>query len=93
MSLSFAARVPGARLRGLAAAEDGTANSTFSSVRRIASGPWGVALGGAHDTQPISCPVGKKDPQIIEVTPAKQVVWTFKDFETFGDSVAVVLDP
>jgi hypothetical protein len=33
--------------------------------------------------------------RIIEVTPEKEVVWTFKDFKTFGNSlpVAVVLDP
>ena len=33
--------------------------------------------------------------QIIEVTPDKRVVWTFKDFMTFGNSmpVAVVFDP
>jgi len=43
----------------------------------------------------VNCHAGPDNPQIIEVTPAKQVVWTFKDFETFGDSlpVAVVLEP
>ena len=37
---------------------------------------------------------GPEQPQIIGVTPEKQVVWTFKDFQTFGNSlpVAVVLD-
>jgi len=43
----------------------------------------------------INCHAGPDNPQIIEVTPEKQVVWTFKDFTTFGNSlpVAVVLDP
>ena len=56
-----------------------------TQVRRLANG----------NTQLINCHAGPENPQIIEVTPAKQVVWTFKDFETFGDSlpVAVVLDP
>ncbi len=56
-----------------------------TQVRRLANG----------NTQLINCHAGPDNPQIIEVTPAKQVVWTFKDFETFGDSlpVAVILDP
>lgn len=56
-----------------------------TQVRRLANG----------NTQLINCHAGPENPQIIEVTPAKQVVWTFKDFDTFGDSlpVAVVLDP
>ena len=43
----------------------------------------------------VNCHAGPDNPQIIEVTPAKQVVWTFKDFTTFGDAlpVAVVLEP
>ena len=43
----------------------------------------------------VNCHAGPGNPQIIEVTPAKQVVWTFKDFTTFGDAlpVAVVLEP
>jgi hypothetical protein len=43
----------------------------------------------------VNCHAGPEQPQIIEVTPEKQVVWTFKDFQTFGNSlpVAVVLDP
>ena len=37
---------------------------------------------------------GPGNPQLIEVTKDKQVVWTFKDFENFGDSLAAtrVLD-
>jgi hypothetical protein len=43
----------------------------------------------------VNCHAGPANPQILEVTPDKQVVWTFKDFTTFGNSlpVAVVLAP
>jgi hypothetical protein len=42
----------------------------------------------------VNCHAGPDNPQIIEVTPSGQVVWTFKDFERFGNSmpVARVLD-
>jgi hypothetical protein len=58
---------------------------TFFSQRRLANG----------NTLFVNCHTGPDNPQIIEVTPEKQVVWTFKDFTTFGNSlpVAVVLDP
>lgn len=38
---------------------------------------------------------GPDNPQLIEVTREKEVVWTLKDFETFGNDLAaaVVLDP
>lgn len=38
---------------------------------------------------------GPDNPQLIEVTREKKVVWTLKDFETFGNDLAaaVVLDP
>ncbi len=41
-----------------------------------------------------NCHAGEANPQLIEVTRDKKVVWTFKDFKTFGDSLAVaqVLD-
>ena len=47
------------------------------------------------NTRFVNCHAGPDNPQIIEVTPAKKVAWTFKDFTTFGNSlpVAVVLDP
>ena len=47
------------------------------------------------NTRFVNCHAGPDNPQIIEVTPDKQVVWTFKDFKTFGNSlpVAVVRDP
>jgi hypothetical protein len=37
-----------------------------------------------------NCHAGPANPQIIEVTPNKQVVWTWKDFTNFGDSTTVV---
>jgi len=46
-------------------------------------------------TRFVNCHAGPDNPQIIEVDREKNVVWTFRDFDTFGDSmpVAVVLDP
>lgn len=42
----------------------------------------------------VNCHAGPENPQLLEVTPDKKVVWTFKDFERFGNSlpVARVLD-
>ncbi|HAB19919.1 MAG TPA: hypothetical protein DCE44_26240 [Verrucomicrobiales bacterium] len=42
-----------------------------------------------------NCHAGPDNPQFIEVTPAKQVVWTFKDWKNFGNSMPVqaVLEP
>ena len=41
-----------------------------------------------------NCHAGPDNPQLFEVTRAKKVVWTFKDFKTFGNSTATahVLD-
>lgn len=36
-----------------------------------------------------NCHAGPENPQYIEVTPAKKVVWTFKDFKNFGNSTPV----
>ncbi|MGC4004234.1 MAG: hypothetical protein QM811_14385 [Pirellulales bacterium] len=36
-----------------------------------------------------NCHAGPENPQLIEVTRDKQVVWTFKDFKIFGNSLAV----
>lgn len=36
-----------------------------------------------------NCHAGPENPQMIEVTPQKQVVWTFKDFKNFGNSMPV----
>jgi len=42
-----------------------------------------------------NCHAGPDNPQFIEITPEKQVVWTFKDFTNFGNSMPVqaVLEP
>jgi outer membrane protein assembly factor BamB len=42
----------------------------------------------------VNCHAGADNPQIIEVTPDKKVVWTFKDFDRFGNALpaAQVLD-
>jgi hypothetical protein len=41
-----------------------------------------------------NCHAGEANPQLIEVTRDKKVVWTFRDFTTFGNNLAVaqVLD-
>jgi hypothetical protein len=35
-----------------------------------------------------NCHAGESNPQLIEVTREKKVVWTFKDFKTFGNGLA-----
>jgi hypothetical protein len=35
-----------------------------------------------------NCHAGRQNPQLIEVTRDKQIVWTFKDFKTFGNGLA-----
>ena len=42
----------------------------------------------------INCHAGPMNPQIIEVDPAKKVVWSYRDFENFGNALPVgfVLD-
>ena len=42
----------------------------------------------------VNCHAGPNNPQVIEVTRDKKVVWTFKDFKHFGNSlpVARILD-
>ncbi|MFM8890463.1 MAG: hypothetical protein ACKOTB_02365 [Planctomycetia bacterium] len=54
-----------------------------TQVRRLGSG----------NTLLVNCHAGPDNPQIIEVSPEKQVVWTFKDFKTFGDSLPVAIVP
>lgn len=41
-----------------------------------------------------NCHAGPDNPQFIEVTPDKKVVWTFRDFKNFGNStpIQMVLD-
>ncbi len=36
-----------------------------------------------------NCHAGPEQPQFVEVTPEKKVVWTFKDFTNFGNSMPV----
>lgn len=38
-----------------------------------------------------NCHAGPDNPQIIEITRNKEVVWTFRDFETFGNALANTL--
>ena len=35
-----------------------------------------------------NCHAGAENPQLIEITREKKVVWTFKDFKTFGNGLA-----
>jgi hypothetical protein len=35
-----------------------------------------------------NCHAGPENPQLFEVTRDKKVVWTFRDFNTFGNSLA-----
>lgn len=37
----------------------------------------------------VNCHGGENNPQLIEVDPNKKVVWTFKDFRRFGNSLPV----
>jgi hypothetical protein len=48
-------------------------------VERLANG--NTLLGNCH--------AGPENPQFIEITPEKKVVWTFKDFKNFGNSTPV----
>lgn len=55
---------------------------TLAWVTRVERLPNGNTLIG-------NCHAGPENPQFIEVTPTKQVVWTFKDFKNFGNSMPV----
>ena len=37
----------------------------------------------------VNCHAGESNPQLVEVDPQKKVVWTFKDFRRFGNSLPV----
>ncbi|MCU0713515.1 MAG: PQQ-like beta-propeller repeat protein [Pirellula sp.] len=39
----------------------------------------------------VNCHAGAKNPQIIEVNAKKEIVWSFKDFERFGNSLPVAV--
>lgn len=55
---------------------------TLAWVTRVERLPSGNTLVG-------NCHAGPNNPQFIEVTPGKKVVWTFKDFTNFGNSTPV----
>ena len=55
---------------------------TLAWVTRVERLPNGNTLIG-------NCHAGPENPQFIEVTPQKKVVWTFKDFKNFGNSMPV----
>ena len=55
---------------------------TLAWVTRVERLPNGNTLIG-------NCHAGPENPQFIEVTPEKKVVWTFKDFTNFGNSMPV----
>jgi len=55
---------------------------TLAWVTRVERLPNGNTLIG-------NCHAGPENPQIIEVTKDKKVVWTFKDFKNFGNSMPV----
>jgi len=58
------------------------AGITLAWVTRVERLPNGNTLIG-------NCHAGPENPQFIEVTPEKKVVWTFKDFKNFGNSTPV----
>lgn len=39
----------------------------------------------------VNCHAGPENPQILEVTPDKKVVWSFRDFERFGNALPVAV--
>jgi hypothetical protein len=57
---------------------------TLAWVTRVERLPNGNTLIG-------NCHAGPDNPQLIEVTPEKKVVWTFKDFKNFGNSMPVTV--
>lgn len=55
---------------------------TLAWVTRLERLPNGNTLIG-------NCHAGPENPQFIEITPEKKVVWTFRDFKNFGDSTPI----
>ncbi|MFN6128101.1 MAG: PQQ-binding-like beta-propeller repeat protein [Planctomycetota bacterium] len=39
----------------------------------------------------VNCHAGPDNPQIVEVSPEKKIVWSFKDFERFGNALPVAI--
>lgn len=52
-----------------------------TTLERLPSG--NIIVGNTH--------AGEANPQLIEVTRDKRVVWTFRDFKTFGNSLAAAM--
>ena len=45
------------------------------------------------NTLVVNCHAGPANPQVLEVTPGKEVVWSFRDFGTFGNALPVAVVP
>ena len=45
------------------------------------------------NTLVVNCHAGPANPQMLEVTPEKTVVWSFRDFGTFGNALPVAVVP
>ena len=43
------------------------------------------------NTRLVNCHAGPGNPQLLEVTPGKAVVWAWRDFETFGNATPVAV--
>ena len=56
---------------------------TLAWVTRVERLPNGNTLIG-------NCHAGPENPQLIEITPDRQVVWSWTDFKNFGNSTPVV---
>jgi outer membrane protein assembly factor BamB len=39
----------------------------------------------------VNCHAGPDNPQVLEVSPEKKIVWSFKDFERFGNALPVAV--
>ena len=39
----------------------------------------------------VNCHAGAENPQVVEVSPDKKVVWSFRDFDRFGNALPVAI--
>ena len=51
----------------------------------------GRTIAQTENTWIVNCHAGPENPQVLEVSKEKKVVWSFKDFERFGNSLPVAL--
>ena len=60
------------------------------SERDMPAGAWVTTLHVLPNGNIVigNCHAGPDNPQLIEVTRDKKVVWTFKDFKQFGDATS-----